>query len=169
MFRCLSIMAVAVSVILAGCGQKEAADSGSSASAELEKVVVTGAPAKAPLSVLAAKKEAKNGDPVAVEGKVKDFIEGAAAFTLADHSLKSCTDRGDKCTTPWDYCCEDRAKLTAALATVKVVGPDHQPLAGTLKGVRNLTNLTTVTVEGKAVKDDNGNLTVEAEKIYIKS
>jgi hypothetical protein len=35
------------------------------------------------------------------------WIEGRAAFSLVDQSLKACSDvEGDDCPVPWDYCCE---------------------------------------------------------------
>ena len=158
---------ILAATMLLGCTQKQA-DS-TVAGGELDKVVVAAAPVKAPQDVLAVKKDATSGDPVVIEGKIKDFVDGAAVFTLVDNSLKSCKDRSHGCTTPWDYCCEDGTKVAEGSATVKVMGPDNQPVLSSIKGVRKLDHLTPVAVEGKAVKDAQGNLTVEATKIYIKS
>ena len=50
---------------------------------------------------------------------VKVFVDGFAAFTIIDATVPPCgVGKMDDCKTPWDYCCEDRAVLTAHTAGV---------------------------------------------------
>jgi len=139
------------------------------ATPETEAAIVAGAPQGKALSVLEAKATAKDTDKIVVEGRVKD-IEGQAVFTLADTKMKSCTDNGENCPTPWDYCCLSKAEITSGTATVKLVGAagGKQALKDSLKGVKGINHLVGVTVEGTAQKDKLGNLVVLASKVYVK-
>ncbi len=143
---------------------------GWAASPELEKAVVSDAPSSGTLGVVAAKAQVKDGDRIVVEGRVKDFVNGQAVFTMADKAMKSCKDNGEDCPTPWDYCCETKETITKNTATVKLVGPagGKKALKEGLKGVKGLDNLTLVAVEGIAQKDKAGNLIVLAERIHVK-
>lgn len=160
---------IAAAGALAGCSEKApvetAGETGGSAP-QLEQVVQA-APAPQAAGVAAARSEAKPGEPVVLTGRVKDFVDGAAAFTVVDSSVPSCVEMGDGCTTPWDYCCIPADKMAQNTAMVKVVGSGETPLPGSVKGVRSIDHLTTVTIEGTARKDDAGNLTVDASKIYV--
>ena len=60
---------------------------------ELEKAVVTDtAPTSGTMTVVDAHKKAKDGETVIVEGRVRDFVNGVATFTLLDRSIKSCVE-----------------------------------------------------------------------------
>lgn len=166
----IASVAAVCALALSGCEEKtaEVKTSAAAASPELQKVVVAGAPSKAPVGVSAAKKNVKTGEDVVMEGRVKDFVEGPSAiFTIADVGMQSCKDRGEKCETPWDYCCEDAKTISANTATVKVTGGGSEPLKGSVQGLNKIDHLSKVVVEGKAQKDDQGNLTVTAQKVYI--
>lgn len=165
-------LSFAAALVMAGCSQQAeeipaAAASALAAGGGLEKIVVA-EPAPQAVGVLAAKEKVQDGDTVAVEGRVKDFVDGAPVFTLTDGSLKSCKDNGEDCPTPWDFCCEDAKTIAANTATVKLVGADGQALAGSPKGTNDLDHLAAVVAEGKARKDDQGNLVIEASKVYVK-
>lgn len=176
-FRIITLAAVAA-VAISGCEQGSNNEAASAAnrgvvqqappSPELAKVVLTsGAPAKT-VAVGAAKKETKDGDAVAVVGRVKDFVDGQAVFTVMDSKVPACNDSpGDKCPTPWDYCCETKETVTANSATVKIVGDGADALKGNLQGVNSIDHLTTVVAEGKAQRDQAGNLTVLANRVYV--
>ena len=161
--------------LLGGCGgrapePRSTASAGAEPAAptvELDRLVVSGAPEKA-MTVLAAKKESKHGDAVVVLGRVKDFVDGAAVFTLIDGSFNSCRDRKESCPTPWDYCCYPPDEIAPGLATVKLVGQGTEPLKSPLKGVRGIDNLTTVAVEAKAERDQAGNLVLLASRILVR-
>ena len=52
-----------------------------------------------------------------IGGSSNPWIDGRAAFTIVDLSVKSCNDTSPttRCPTPWDYCCET-SKLPNATA-----------------------------------------------------
>jgi hypothetical protein len=130
-------------------------------------VLETGAPTQV-VGVSQARSSAPDGEEVVVEGRLKDFVTGKAAFTMVDGSIKSCLEEGDGCSTPWDYCCTAPNELAAKSATVKLVGADGKILDGNLKGVNSIDNLSTVVVTGKVEKDATGNMTIAASKVYLK-
>ncbi len=168
--------AIAVAVVAAGCGSqpKEVAvaaskgTGGGAGSAELAALVVKAPAPLAALAVAKAKKEAKDGAEVAVEGRVKDFVDGMAVFTIVDTVILSCDQEGEACPTPWDYCCEPKESMLANTATVKVVGAGAAPIKANVKGVSGVDHLTTVVATGKARRDEAGNLTIEAAKVFVK-
>lgn len=59
--------------------------------------------------VIQVRKEAQDQDEVVIVGRIggseNPWIDGRAAFSIVDTSLKSCADCGsDDCPKPWDYC-----------------------------------------------------------------
>lgn len=168
-------LSLAAMLAVAGCGRKAEetpqAATGSvaalaAAGTGLETIIVTG-PAPQAIGVTAAKEKVQDGETVAVEGRVKDFVDGAPVFTLTDGSLPSCKDNGEDCPTPWDFCCFDAKTIAANTATIRLVASDGQPLSGSPRGTNSLDHLTTVVAEGKARRDAQGNLVVEASKVYV--
>ena len=147
-----------------------AASPGSPASPAIAAAVVAGNPPGATSGVADANAAAKDGQKVAVRGRLKDFVPGQATFTMVDSAVKSCVETGDNCPTPWDYCCTPKELLTANSATVKLVGAagGKTALKGELKGVAGLDHLSTVTASGTARRDAKGNLLVMAETLYVK-
>jgi hypothetical protein len=123
----------------------------------------------AAISVVEAR-AAADGTEVAVTGRVKDIVATRAVFTIADLSLKSCAEPGDTmdCETPWDYCCEDPARLAAGVATVEVRS-GAELVTGTIQTWNGLDHLKSVVVVGKLTKDDKGNATIVASGIYVQS
>ncbi len=117
--------------------------------------------------VAQAREESQNGDVVAVEGRIggveKPFVDGIAAFTLIDTKLHWCADE-EGCPTPWDYCCSDK---TGKLAAVKIVGADGQPVSQDARKLLGVKELSKVVVHGAAKRDDQGNLTILANKVYV--
>ena len=157
-------------MFMVGCAQSnepaassEAADA---ASAPDAAYLLADKPADA-LGVEQARQESKNDEQVAVEGRIggsgKPFVDGIAAFTIVDPKLQWCAPE-EGCPTPWDYCCSDK---TGKLAMVKIVGPDGQPVSKDARGLLGVKELSKVVVEGKAQRDDQGNLTVLAEKVHV--
>jgi hypothetical protein len=114
-----------------------------------------------------ARKVSQDDEVVAVEGRIggsaKPFVDGIAAFTIVDPKLQWCAE-DEGCPTPWDYCCADKAGKTAM---VKVVGPDGQPVSKDARELLGVKELSKVVVRGKAQRDDQGNLTVLAEKVHV--
>lgn len=59
--------------------------------------------------VIQVRKEALDQEEVVIVGRIggseNPWIDGRAAFSIVDTSLKSCADCGsDDCPKPWDYC-----------------------------------------------------------------
>lgn len=169
-----NIAAIILTLALAGCAGEQAGPTTASsapepaaAAAPLEQIVVK-EPSPPAIGVSAARADAAADSKVVVEGRVKDFVDGAAVFTIVDRSIKACNDiAGDQCPTPWDYCCEPKENMVKGTATVALVGEDAQHLAGTVKGVKGVDHLTVVAAEGTARRDAEGNLTIEAVRLYV--
>jgi len=123
--------------------------------------------------VIAVRQQASDGDDVVVVGRIggseNPWIDGRAAFSIVDNSLKACSDiEGDGCPKPWDYCCET-SRLADASALIKVVDADGNLIAGDAKQLLGVRELSTVVAQGKAQRDEAGNLTVLASAIYVKA
>jgi hypothetical protein len=169
-------LAVAGCLFVVGCGSSAVTPPVASApaagpSAEGKAFLLAAEPADA-TAIVDAKASAKSDDDVVVVGRiggdVNPWVEGRAAFSLVDLSLKACSDiPGDGCPTPWDYCCETD-KLGKARTLVKLVGADGKPLASDARQLLGVKELQTLVVKGKAQRDDAGNLTILASGIYIR-
>ncbi|MBY0587207.1 hypothetical protein K2X85_08525 [bacterium] len=123
------------------------------------------------LGVIQARKDAKDKEDIVVEGRIggdpKPFVDGIAAFSIVDMELKPCaTEEG--CPTPWDYCC-DLDKLPERKALVKVVDGSGKPMASDARQLLGVKELSTVTVRGKASRDEAGNLTILASGIFVEA
>ncbi len=102
-----------------------------------------------------------------VGGSPNPFVEGMAAFTIVDPKIPSCAGE-EGCPTPWDYCCTlDQVK--DGIAMVKVVDSQGKPVAADAKKLLGIQELSMVVVRGEAQRDEQGNLTVLTDKVYVKS
>jgi len=160
------VIAAPVIAMSAGCSS-----SGEAANVDGSQYLLTEEPPGA-ANVIAAREEVAEGDDVLIVGRIgggaNPGIEGRAAFTIVDPSLRACSDiPGDNCNKPWDYCCETH-KLPGATALVKVVNPDGKVVKHDARNLLNVTELSTVVVKGKAQRDKAGNLTVLANGVYVK-
>jgi hypothetical protein len=103
-----------------------------------------------------------------IGGRSNPWIDGRAAFSIVDGSLKACSDiPGDGCPQPWDYCCET-AKLPTSTALVKVVDADGNLIKTDARELLNVKELQTVVVRGTAQRDEAGNLTVLANGVHVR-
>ncbi|UCF32965.1 MAG: hypothetical protein JSV78_11600 [Phycisphaerales bacterium] len=104
-----------------------------------------------------------------IGGRKEPFVDGAAMFMLADVNMRPCNElHGDRCPTPWDYCCEPRESLVAKVATIQVIGADGRPLRINLKGKHGLEPLAELTVAGEvAQRDEHGTLVINAREIHV--
>ncbi len=125
-------------------------------------------------TLLEEKNSAKTGDTdtflARVGGRVKPFADGYAIFVVADPTLVSCELMGeeDHCPYPWDYCCEDRDKITKGLATIQIVDPKGTPLRTNLEGTGGLEGSKYLVVEGILnERNDDGVFVVDAESIWV--
>jgi hypothetical protein len=162
MFAGMWVLAVA----LLGCSQsQDATQTGDAAGPDAAYLLVS-MPANVQ-GVEDARKESENDQEIAVEGRIggeeKPFVDGIAAFTLIDSRLHWCA-ADENCPTPWDYCCSNK---TGKLAAVQVVGGDGQPVAKDARALLGVKELSKVVVCGKAKRDEQGNLTVLAEKVHV--
>lgn len=160
-------------LLVAACGGEETPSGGPGPkggdSAQLPESVWSEAALPDAKPVGQVRKDAKDGADVVVEGKLKDFVKGFAAFTLVDLAMESCDQKeGDNCPTPWDYCCEDSTKLAQNTVTVEVVGEDGKPLRAPLQGVHGLDHLSVLQVRGKLHRDEAGNVRLSARQIAKK-
>lgn len=93
-------------------------------------------------------------------------MDGLAAFTIVDPAVPYCAaDEG--CPTPWDYCCQ-QDKVPANSATVKLVDADGKLVAEGARDLLGVEELAEVVVRGKAERDDAGNLTVLAQRVFVR-
>ena len=122
--------------------------------------------------VRAVREQSQDGDDVVLVGRIggsaNPWIDGRAAFSIVDPSLKACSDiPGDECPKPWDYCCETD-RLPSSTALIKFVDDKGSPLKADARKLLNLSALQTVVVSGKAKRDESGNLTVLATGIFVR-
>ncbi|MFM8980701.1 MAG: hypothetical protein ACKOSS_09620 [Planctomycetia bacterium] len=98
----------------------------------------------------------KEGDEVAVVGRVQSKVKGRALFHLVDDSVEDCTRTGDDdhCPTPWDYCCRED-EMKASLMLVELRGADGLPLKVAALGIRELD---LVAVRGTLARGEGGRL-----------
>ena len=163
--------------VFGGCQQESSTQktqdpAAHSPSVDGEKFSLTDQPDGAE-DVITVRESANDGDEVVIVGRIgggeNPWIEGRAAFSIVDESLKACSDiEGDNCPQPWDYCCET-AKLPTSTALVKVVDENGDLVKADARELLKLKELQTVIVKGKAQRDDEGNLIVLASGVYVKS
>ena len=154
-----------------GCNASSTPAAKEGASAEGAVYLLTSEPAGAK-GVKDTRAAAKDEDEVTVTGRIggdeKPWVEGQAAFLIVDSSLKPCNqEAGENCPTPWDYCC-DAGELPKSKAMIKVVDAVGKTVATDARKLLGVKELQTVVVHGKAKRDDAGNLTVLADKIFVR-
>lgn len=179
--RIFVVISVAACVWIVGCTRDTALPAASSPTTNSptndSTAAIDGSPyllsekPEAAIGVIQVREAAKDNDEIVIVGRIggsKDpWIEGRAAFSIVDQSLKSCSDiPGDKCPNPWDYCCET-PKLPNATALVKVVDASGGLVKADARKLLAVKELSTVVVKGKAERDDAGNLTVLASGVYV--
>lgn len=170
--RFRSVVGLAI-VMMVGCEQAPTPSvKVSTAASQAGSQYLLSAEPQAAKSILQVREESKQGDEVVLVGRiggdVNPWVEGRAAFSLVDLSAKACSDiPGDSCPTPWDYCCETD-KLVKGKTLIKLVGGDGQPVATDARELLGVKELDTLVVQGKAQRDDSGNLTILASKIFVR-
>ncbi len=121
------------------------------------------------LPVGEARTNSKNGDQVTIVGLIggseKPFVSGLAAFSIVDPKVPYCA-AAEGCPTPWDYCCEQGA-VKDNIAFVKLVDDHGKVFAQDAKKLIAVKELTKVTVQGTASRDDAGNMTILANRVHI--
>ena len=165
-------------LLFVGCSESATTESAPEASGTAATTSVDGsmfiadAEPAAAVDVITTRVDSKDGDDVVVVGRiggdVNPWVDGMAVFRLVDESLRPCNEMpGDKCPVPWDYCCETD-KLPTGMVLVKFNGEDGRPLAAGAKELFNVKELDTVVIEGKVKKDEAGNVTVLASRMFVR-
>lgn len=165
----LSAVAVTFSVI--GCGGEPTTTTteNSKPTSDSATYKASTEPAGA-LPVGDARKSAKNEDNIVLVGRiggsVKPFVDGIAAFTIVDPKVPYCAEE-EGCPTPWDYCCEQNA-VKENIATVKLVDKNGKPVMQDARELLGVKELNMVVVQGVASRDEEGNLSVQADQVFVK-
>lgn len=102
-----------------------------------------------------------------IGGSEEPFVTDVAAFTIVDPAIPPCS-KDEGCPTPWDYCCQTN-ELKGNTALVKVVGTDGSPVSKDARALLGVKELSKVVVKGRAQRDDEGNLTILAQKVHIEA
>jgi hypothetical protein len=113
----------------------------------------------------------KAGDEVVLRGRVggskEPFVAGRAVLTLMGRGLKACNENpDDKCSKPWDYCCETKQDILANSVTVQVVDAKGQILRTDMKGRRGLKELSEMVVVGKVASADGKAVVINATAVH---
>jgi hypothetical protein len=173
MNRCFaSFILLATGVLMFGCGSEQETESTPPAEAvNGDKYILAAEPQDA-RNVIQVREDSQDQDEVVVVGRIggsaNPWVEGMAAFSIVDLSLKACSDiEGDMCEIPWDYCCETDL-LPKATVLVKVVDDSGKLVSGDARQLLKVKELQTVVVQGMAKRDEAGNLTVAADGVYLK-
>jgi hypothetical protein len=166
----LALIAIAITLGISSCKKSDDAKKSAPpvASALPDSFWLKAAPPDAK-PVAEVRASAKTGDKVVVTGIVggstEPFTSGAAAVTLVDPGVKSCTE--DHCPTPWDYCCEPVENLRKNMVTVEF--RDKGTLLKTsARGFHGLDHSKTVVVVGEAKRDEADNVIVHASGVFVK-
>ncbi|MCO8124277.1 hypothetical protein NHH03_21220 [Stieleria sp. TO1_6] len=162
-------VAVALATIV-GCGQTPSSDTAQEpAPPAASEYLVETEPVDA-VPVGEARQSVSDAQAVTLVGTIggssEPFVDGLAAFTIVDPNVPYCAaDEG--CPTPWDYCCtQDQVKDN--IATVKVVDASGNPVAADARKLLQVKELSTVVVKGTATRDEQGNLTVAANEVFVR-
>lgn len=166
----LNWMVACTLAMLIGCG--DADDSAASTNATVEAnpmFVLTAEPADA-MPVGEARESVEDQQDVILVGTIggspEPFVDGLAAFTIVDTKVPYCADE-EGCPTPWDFCCtQDQVKDN--IATIKIVDEAGKPVAEDARQLLGVKELSTVIVQGQAARDEAGNLTVAATKVFVR-
>jgi len=167
----MTVICASLLAILAGCNLSDVAQSPDATAAQAvdTRYVAATEPDNA-IPVGQARESIQDEQAVVMVGRIggsaEPFVDGLAAFTIVDSKVPYCSaDEG--CPTPWDYCCT-RDQVKVNIATVKIVDETGNPVAADARTLLGVKELSTVVVQGTARRDQQGNLTVAANKIYVR-
>jgi hypothetical protein len=152
-----------------GCQSKDASSENVSPLPASASFLASSEPAGA-MPVGEAREKTEDGQEVTLVGRIggssKPFVEGLAAFTIVDPKVPFCAP-SEGCPTPWDYCCETDA-VRSNIATIKILSGAGTPVNASARELLKVKELATVVVNGKAKRDDQGNLTVSATQVFVR-
>jgi hypothetical protein len=121
--------------------------------------------------VVAVRKKAKNAEDVVVVGRIggrkTPWVKGAAAFSIVDATITACSEiPGDRCPTPWDFCCE--ADLPSKTVLVTFVDEAGKIVKKDARALLKVKELQTVVVKGKVKRDVTGNVSILASSLFVR-
>ena len=172
MVQKMTLAAVGLLTMVAGCGESQptASQEGSTTATATPSAFVVSSEPTGAVPVGEARESAKDGDDVVLVGTIggspKPFVDGIAAFTIVDPKVPYCAPE-EGCLTPWDYCCE-QGQVKDNIATVKVVDESGKPVASDARDLLDVKELSTVVVKGAAERDEQGNLAVLANQVFVR-
>ena len=162
-------MIVVLSSLFSAIGCQQSKEGNTRASTAGSAFVLATEPTEA-VPVGTARESATDGEEAVVSGLVggssKPFIEGLAAFTIVDPKVPYCSE-DEGCPTPWDYCCQTDA-VKQNIATVKLVDSNGKPVTQGARELLPVKELSSVVVKGIVKRDDQGNLTIAARKVFVR-
>ena len=107
----LVLLSLAIGFLaLAGCGREQPTANAPTNSATIDgSKYLLGSEPEGGSGVIEIRDQAKDQDDVVIVGRIggseNPWVDGRAAFSIVDVSLKSCADIGsDNCPKPWDFC-----------------------------------------------------------------
>jgi len=168
LFACATVL-----FLVTACGEKDSPQVTDEPAISLNEFFISTAPANAE-EIHVARESAESGAEITLHGLVmgrsKPFVEGRAAFVLGDRTLLTpCNEKeDDDCSTPWDVCCDSAEAKRKGTATIQIVGEDGRVIAGDLRGVNGLVELSKLTVHGTVAEGSSvDSLIVNATEIYM--
>ncbi|MCU0710392.1 MAG: hypothetical protein MUF23_19105 [Pirellula sp.] len=166
-FNILVLVAIAVSTL--GCQSKETSPPVAQGNQAVSAYLANNEPAGA-IPVGEARDMSNDGKQITLVGRIggssKPFVDGLAAFTIVDLKVPYCAEE-EECPTPWDYCCQTDA-VKRNIATVKIVDEGGKPVAKSARDLLKVNELSTVVVQGTAKRDEQGNLTIAANQVFVR-
>lgn len=166
----IGMLVIGLSTIV-GCGTSPAPpNAATSQPSEQGRRFLTAVEPDSAIAVGEARQTLQSGEDVTLVGLIggtrEPFVDGLAAFTVVDESVPYCAPE-EGCPTPWDYCCQQH-QVKDNIATVKMVDYAGNPIAGDARELLGVNELSTVVIQGTCTRDDNGNLTVAADKVFVR-
>ncbi len=170
--KCLKWMMVAsvcLTMGMVGCGSSQTAQDLESTVVESQYVVQI--EPEGAIAVGDARQSVENDQAITlvglIGGSTEPFVDGIAAFTIVDAKVPYCAPE-EGCATPWDYCCT-QDQVADNIATVKVVDENGKPVGKDARELLGVKELSTVVVKGKATRDEQGNLSIAASEVFVRT
>lgn len=123
------------------------------------------------LGVMDVRETAADGDDVVVVGRIggcqNPWVDGRAAFSLVDCSVMVTFDETACPCTEEDCACTVENMLDAR-ALVKIVDEEGKLITADARDLFQLEGDDVVVLCGRTQRDESGNLTVHASRIYVR-
>ncbi len=148
-----------------GCSREFAASS--AIAPEAEKIMMSMEPSGA-LSIKEAHASSDSGTTTVVVGRIggtaKPFVDGLAVFNIVDLSVEGC-ESDPHCRAPCNLPPEE---LKVSTALVKLIGDNGSVIPRDTRELLPVSNSSIVVVHGRTKRNDHGNLTILAKKVFVR-